>query len=53
MADRVTMHYEPPGGALSQALASLFSDPGRRLDEELHNFKAYAEGMYDRIKSKH
>jgi uncharacterized membrane protein len=49
----VIMHYEPPGGALGQAVANLFSDPEKRLDEDLRNFKAYAEGMYERTAKKH
>ena len=44
----VTMHYEPPAGAVGKAVAELFSDPERRLEEDLHNFKAYAEGVYER-----
>jgi uncharacterized membrane protein len=49
----VIMHYEPPAGALGQAVANLFSDPEKRLDEDLRNFKAYAEGMYERTGKKH
>jgi uncharacterized membrane protein len=46
----VTLHYEPPAGALGQAVASIFSDPEKRLEEDLRNFKSYAEGMYERTK---
>ena len=44
----VMMHYEPPAGILGKAVAELFSDPEKRMEEDLRNFKAYAEGMYER-----
>lgn len=39
----VTMNYSVPGGKLGEAVANLFSNPGQRLEEDLRNFKAYAE----------
>lgn len=39
----VTMNYTIPGGKLGETVASLFSDPGKRLEEDLRNFKAYVE----------
>jgi len=39
----VTMNYTIPGGKLGEAVAALFSDPGKRLEEDLRNFKVYAE----------
>lgn len=39
----VTMNYAPPGGEIGELLASILSDPARRLDEDLRNFKAYIE----------
>lgn len=43
----VTMNYSPPGGAVGESLAQLFSDPSKRLEEDLRNFKAYVEnGIY-------
>jgi uncharacterized membrane protein len=43
----VTMNYTVPGGKAGEALAALFSDPGKRLEEDLRNFKAYIEnGLY-------
>lgn len=43
----VTMHYTTPGGKAGEALAQLFSDPAKRLEEDLRNFKTYVEnGLY-------
>lgn len=39
----VTMNYTPPGGKLGEAVAQLFSDPEKRLEEDLRNFKSYIE----------
>lgn len=39
----VTMNYTPPGGKLGEAVAQLFADPEKRLEEDLRNFKAYIE----------
>src|SRR5690349_5943572 len=44
----VTLQYVPPAGKLGEVVAQLFSDPHKRLDEDLHNFKTYAEGMPNR-----
>jgi uncharacterized membrane protein len=40
----VTLKYDPPAGALGEAVAKIFADPAGRLDEDLKNFKNYAEG---------
>ena len=43
----VTMNYTVPGGKFGEAVAQLFSDPDKRLEEDLRNFKAYIEnGLY-------
>lgn len=39
----VTMNYTTPGGKVGEAVAQLFSDPNNRLEEDLRNFKEYAE----------
>jgi len=39
----VTMNYTVPAGKLGEAIAQLFSDPEKRLDEDLRNFKLYIE----------
>ncbi|MCA9865289.1 MAG: SRPBCC family protein [Anaerolineales bacterium] len=39
----VTMNYSVPGGKVGAAVAQLFSNPDNRLEEDLRNFKAYAE----------
>lgn len=39
----VILRYVPPAGALGEAVAKLFSDPEKRLDEDLQRFKAYVE----------
>ena len=40
----VTLKYEPPAGALGEAVAKIFSNPEARLEEDLKNFKNYVEG---------
>jgi uncharacterized membrane protein len=40
----VMMHYVPPAGAAGEAIAKLLSDPAGQLEEDIRNFKAYAEG---------
>jgi uncharacterized membrane protein len=44
----VTVHYEAPGGKAGELFASLFGNPEARLEEDLRNFKAFAEGMAHR-----
>lgn len=39
----VTMNYSVPGGKLGEAVAQLFSDPEKRLEEDLRHFKQYVE----------
>lgn len=39
----VTMNYSVPAGKLGEAIAQLFSDPEKRLEEDLRNFKSYIE----------
>jgi uncharacterized membrane protein len=44
----VMLHYDPPAGLAGEVVAKLFDNPERKLEEDLENFKAYAEGMYER-----
>ena len=44
----VTMHYDPPAGMAGELVAKLFGNPAKRVEEELRNFKAYAEGRHAR-----
>lgn len=39
----VTLQYQPPAGKLGEAVAHLFDNPDRKLEEDLQRFKAYAE----------
>lgn len=39
----VTMVYDPPGGALGEAVAALFAKPEERVHEDLKNFKNFVE----------
>jgi uncharacterized membrane protein len=48
----VTLQYVPPAGRTGEIAAKLFSNPEAQLREDLHNFKAYAEGMTERILKK-
>lgn len=40
----VTMQYDAPAGKLGELVGNLLADPEGRLEEDLQNFKAYAEG---------
>jgi len=44
----VAMSYDPPGGAAGDAVAKWFVNLEKRVDEDVKNFKAYAEGMPER-----
>ncbi len=44
----VMMHYDPPAGMAGEIGAKFFGDLGKRVEEDLRNFKAYAEGMPER-----
>ena len=39
----VGLEYQPPGGALGEAVAKMFSDPEDQLEEDLNRFKHVAE----------
>lgn len=45
----VTLHYTPWTDPVSNVATELFSEIENRLIRDLRNFKAYAEGMKDRI----
>lgn len=45
----VLLQYVPPAGKAGEAFAELLAHPDRRLTEDLQNFKAYAEGMPQRV----
>jgi uncharacterized membrane protein len=44
----VMMHYDPPAGMAGEMVAKFFGNPEKRVEEDLQNFKRYAEGMMDR-----
>ena len=39
----LTMRYDPPAGALGEAGAKLLANPEKRVEEDLRNFKQFAE----------
>jgi uncharacterized membrane protein len=39
----VTLQYDPPASLAGDVVAKLFSNPEKRLEEDLKNFKHYAE----------
>ncbi len=45
----VMLQYIPKAGLAGDAVAKFFSNPEEMLEEDLKNFKAYIEGMRDRI----
>lgn len=44
----VMMQYQPVAGKAGELVAQLLTNPEKILEEDLRNFKAFAEGMYDR-----
>ncbi len=47
----VMLKYVPPGGLAGEIADKLFANPEGKLEDDLRNFKAYIEGMHDRINS--
>lgn len=45
----VTLQYVPPAGAAGNVASGLVGNPEGRLEEDLRNFKSYAEGMLERV----
>lgn len=45
----VTMQYEPPAGAAGEMVAKIFANPEKRVEEDLENFKKFAEGDVGRL----
>ncbi|MCI0393369.1 MAG: SRPBCC family protein [Chloroflexi bacterium] len=45
----IMVNYTVPAGKAGEFLANLFSNPAHRLEQDLKNFKAYAEGLYERL----
>lgn len=39
----VTLQYQPPAGKLGEIIAKLFDDPEEKLEQDLYQFKTYAE----------
>jgi uncharacterized membrane protein len=46
----VTLHYVAPVGRLGTIAGAIFADPEERLEEDLRNFKKYAEGRHEQIR---
>ena len=44
----IVLQYSTPAGKAGEAIAELVANPDEQLEEDLRNFKAFAEGMYDR-----
>ena len=44
----VILQYAIPAGKAGETVAELLANPEKQLEEDLRNFKAFAEGMYDR-----
>lgn len=44
----VLMQYQPAAGKAGEAVAQILANPEKMVEEDLRNFKAFAEGMYDR-----
>ena len=44
----VVLQYATPAGKAGEAVAELLANPESQLETDLLNFKAFAEGMYDR-----
>jgi len=46
----VTMQYVPPAGKFGAAVSKIVENPRNKIVESLRDFKAFAEGMPDRIR---
>jgi uncharacterized membrane protein len=44
----VMLQFVTQAGLAGDLVARLFADPGKQLEEDLSNFKAYMEGKYER-----
>ena len=44
----VMMHYDPPVGMAGDLVAKFFGNPEKQMQDDLNNFKNYAEGRIDR-----
>lgn len=42
----VTLQYVPPAGIAGEIIADLFKNPEKDLEEDLRNFKRFAEGLH-------
>jgi len=43
----VTLQYVPPAGPAGEVAAGMLGNPENRLEDDLKNFKAYAEGRLE------
>jgi uncharacterized membrane protein len=48
----VSMHYDPPAGMVGDVAAKFFGNLDKRVEEDLKNFKRYAEGQTERTAAK-
>lgn len=48
----VLLQYDAPGGKLGEVAARIFSNPEKRLETDLRNFKKFAEGENRPVASK-
>jgi uncharacterized membrane protein len=48
----VMMHYDPPAGMAGDLVSKFFGDLDKKVEQDLRNFKAYAEGMTERTPAK-
>lgn len=44
----VLMHYDPPAGMVGEVAAKFLGSLDKRVEEDLRNFKHYAEGRVER-----
>jgi len=45
----VLLQYDPPAGAAGEALAELFANPEKRVQDDLEHFKEHVESTSQRI----
>lgn len=41
----LSMSYTPEGGIIAEALARILDNPERNVEQDLHDFKSYAESL--------
>lgn len=47
----VSMQYVPPAGKVGEVVSKVLENPREKISDGLKDFKAYAEGMHERMRN--